>query len=242
MQPPRWSYDGLFLAYADDCFDREPRVAQIRVATATGDAELELTDYSSLNHLSRQPWSPNLENSEQLTFISDRDGDNDVYVMNSDGTGVTQITTDSDAQFEAVWSPTGTSIAYTTQVIQPSGDSQTSVMKIDPNGANETTVVTGSPHATEPLWSPDGTRMVVTRGTRLGAPTAVVVDADGSNEITVGKGFDSVDAAWAPTSSALLFAIGDLVRVRFTADGVATKTVLESKAPEIAVDWQAIPN
>lgn len=242
LQPPRWSYDGLFLAYADDCFDREPRVAQIRVATVAGDAEIEVTDYASLNHLSHQPWSPNLEESSQLTFTSDRDGDNEVYVMNSDGTEVTQLTTDEDDQIEAVWSPSGGSIAYSTQVIEASGSARSSIMVIDPSGGAEETLVEGTPQVTEPLWSPDGSRIAVTRRTRMGAPTAVVVDAAGTSEVTLGQGLQTASAAWAPNSNALVFAEGDVVRLRLTEHGVVKKRLTSTKAFESGVDWQALPN
>ena len=50
LQAPSWSPDGLFLAYTSDCFDAEPRVAQLRVAAADGSSEAQLTDYSSLDH------------------------------------------------------------------------------------------------------------------------------------------------------------------------------------------------
>lgn len=241
LQQPRWSYDGLFLAYADDCFDREPRVAQLRVATVAGDAEIAVTDYSSLNGFSRQPWSPNLEESSQLTFTSDRDGDHDVYVMDSDGSNVTQLTTDDDDQFDAIWSPTGGSIAYSEQVIQPSGAPRSALWVTDPSGASEEVVIDGTPLVTEPLWSPDGSRIAVTRRTRFGAPTAVVVDAAGSSEVTIGD-FQTVDGAWAPNSNALVFAQGDLVKVRLTEHGVIKKRLTSTKAFEYGVDWQAIPN
>jgi dipeptidyl aminopeptidase/acylaminoacyl peptidase len=48
----------------------------------------------------------------RIVFVSDRDGDGDVYVMNADGSDVTQLTdTPLHEQFPS-WSPDGTHVAF----------------------------------------------------------------------------------------------------------------------------------
>jgi Tol biopolymer transport system component len=48
-------------------------------------------------------WSPD---GSQIAFASDRDGDNDVYVINSDGSGLAvNITNNTANDFEVSWSP-----------------------------------------------------------------------------------------------------------------------------------------
>src|SRR5437016_10078760 len=46
----------------------------------------------------------------RIAFHSNRDGDFDIYVMNADGTGVTQVTHNTINDFDPIWSSTGEQI------------------------------------------------------------------------------------------------------------------------------------
>lgn len=242
LNRPSWSYDGLFLAYADDCFDQQPRVAQLRVATADGSAAMDLTDYSSMNHFGVQPWSPSLEESAQLAFVSDRDGDPEVYVMFSDGTEPVALTEDDDEQISAGWSPDGSSILFTTQAIDEQGDPFNSIWLIEPQGGVPSLLVEGTPHATEPLWSPDGSMVLFTRRDYYGAPTAAIVEVQSAQEIEVGAGLSSADSDWAPAGNAIVFSKnGKIVRYRLS-DGTLRKlTTTRAPAYDTAPAWQPKP-
>jgi Tol biopolymer transport system component len=48
----------------------------------------------------------------KIAFMSDRDGDYEIFVMNADGTGVTQLTDNNDGDGGSVWSPNGNKIAF----------------------------------------------------------------------------------------------------------------------------------
>jgi TolB protein len=237
---PTWSYDGSWLAYVDDCFDQTPRVAQIRLASPDGSTALDLTDYGSFNHLGLQPWSPNLEESLQLTFTSDRDGDLEVFVMNSDGTGVTQLTDDTVDQFDAAWSPAGTSIAFSTQTEPEPNVAENSIYTISPGGGEPVLVVQGDPHALDAIWSPDGSRLLFNRRTAFGEPTAGIVDADGTDETVLSR-YDAVQAAWAPNSMSILFVKnGNVTRV--DDEGALIKRLTSSPAFDFGPSWEARPS
>src|SRR5262249_5331541 len=47
----------------------------------------------------------------RIAWISDRDGDPDLYVAYADGTNVVELTHNSAAESSPIWSPDGTSIA-----------------------------------------------------------------------------------------------------------------------------------
>ena len=49
--------------------------------------------------------------SGRIAFVSDRDGDNEIYVMDADGTGVVQLTENDSDDRDPVWSPDGSRIA-----------------------------------------------------------------------------------------------------------------------------------
>jgi TolB protein len=45
-------------------------------------------------------------------FTSDRDGDDEIYVMNADGSNQRQLTDDDTTNWWLAWSPDGTKIAF----------------------------------------------------------------------------------------------------------------------------------
>ena len=57
-------------------------------------------------------WSPN---GEQIVFVSDRDGDDDLYVMDADGRRVRRVFRKSAYRTEPTWSPDGETIAFHAQ-------------------------------------------------------------------------------------------------------------------------------
>ena len=58
----------------------------------------------------RQPaWSPD---GGRIAFASDRDENDEIYVMNADGAGQTRLTNTSSDEGLPAWSPYGTRIAF----------------------------------------------------------------------------------------------------------------------------------
>ena len=45
-------------------------------------------------------WSPD---GKKIAFVSGRDGNNEIYVMNADGTGVTRLTKDPGEDLDPTW-------------------------------------------------------------------------------------------------------------------------------------------
>jgi Tol biopolymer transport system component len=54
-------------------------------------------------------WSPN---GQKVAFYSDRNGNNDLYVVNRDGSGLIQLTWDKSADSAPSWSPDGTQLVF----------------------------------------------------------------------------------------------------------------------------------
>jgi TolB protein len=70
-------------------------------------------------------WSPD---GKQIAFNSDRDGDDEVFVMDADGTNVRQLTANDDWDSDPAWSPDGKQIAFESDRY---GDSEIFVMDAD---------------------------------------------------------------------------------------------------------------
>jgi dipeptidyl aminopeptidase/acylaminoacyl peptidase len=48
----------------------------------------------------------------RIAFVSSRDGNAEIYVMNADGTGLTRLTNDPAADFDPAWSSDGSRLAF----------------------------------------------------------------------------------------------------------------------------------
>jgi TolB protein len=85
----------------------------------------------------------------RIAFVSQRDGDSEIYVMNRDGSNVRRLTNNSAIDSTPTWSPTGTQIAFTSG---RSGAAQIWVM--DADGLNVRRVSYGESSADKATWSP----------------------------------------------------------------------------------------
>ena len=67
---------------------------------ADGSGETRITDNQADD---RYPtWSPD---GLRIAFVSDRDGNREIYVMNTDGGDQTRLTNNPDSDFAPAWSP-----------------------------------------------------------------------------------------------------------------------------------------
>ncbi|TML32876.1 MAG: hypothetical protein E6G24_09175, partial [Actinobacteria bacterium] len=98
---PAWSPDGTRIAFdSTRPYTASAYAHHIWVMNRDGSDPVQLTDDSStLNHVGADPdWSPD---GARITF----DDSGDVYTMNSDGTGVTRLTTDAVRDWDPMFSP-----------------------------------------------------------------------------------------------------------------------------------------
>lgn len=120
----------------------------------------------------------------------------DIWVMNADGTGATNLTDTSDLdEFDPVWSPDGTRIAY----ISDSFVRNLSVMNADGTGA--TSVAAG---ALSPSWSPDGTSVAVLKERPEASPALVIIDlATGAETLVTDQA--TMEPVWSPDGAKFAF-------------------------------------
>src|SRR5207248_3750143 len=116
--------------------------AAVVVINADGSGERVLADNGFPG-----AWSPD---GGQIAF--NRNGD--VYVMNVDGSGVTQLTHDGTASPTA-WSPNGQQIAF---ISTRDGDEETYVMNAEGSRVTRPTPNTAPDPARRPGWATDATR------------------------------------------------------------------------------------
>jgi Tol biopolymer transport system component len=188
---PAWSPDGKLIAYN--------RNDGIYVVNTDGSNAHNISSPSQ--NVSDMPdqspvWSPN---SQQIAFRSTRDGIEQVYVVNVDGSGLTRL---SDLKFHnamdrvIVWSPDGTQLAFTARANSNPQSGQ--VMLVNADGSNLHRLAQGINGQTNPSWSKNG-RLAFEVDLSQSQQNVYVVDATGGNlrNLTISPPSDT-EPIWQP--------------------------------------------
>ena len=92
--------------------------------------------------------------TKKIAFTSNRDGNNEIYIMNPDGTGQTNLTQHGASDVQPAWSPTGEQVLFASN-----RDGKHDLYLIDADGANVQKVFDDLKVRTAPAWAPDGERI-----------------------------------------------------------------------------------
>ena len=148
-------------------------------------------------------WSPD---GSRIAFTSNRDGNDEVYSINADGTGATRLTDSFVDNWYPAWSPDGARIAFSSVPDDQGGEIY--VMNADGTGVTRLTHLTGTPpnlySATAPAWSPDGARIAFTGTDWVFDSEIYTMNADGTG-VTRLTDDGGRDAAWSPDGAKVAF-------------------------------------
>ena len=145
----------------------------------------------NLTNDSADDWSPSWSpDGRHIAFVSDRDGNEEIYVMGSDGTNPRNLTDHSAEDRLPSWSPDGRHIAF---VSDRDGNEEIYVMGSD--GTNPRRLTDHSAEDRLPSWSPDG-RHIAFVSDRDGNEEIYVMGSDGTNPRRL-----TTDGGWLPSWS-----------------------------------------
>jgi len=221
---PCWSPDGTKIAFET----YRDGNGEIYVMNADGTGQTNLTN--NLDWDGWPSWSPD---GTKIAFETNRDADmvpltvdpkfhppinREIYVMNADGSGQTNLTNNPDWDGWASWSPDGTKIAFHRTL---GGGGGMYVEGIDPqvsfDGENREIYVmnangTGQVNLTNnfgwdgmPIWSPNGAKIAF-KSDRDGNDEIYVMNPDGSGQsrLTSNSAVDS-SPSWSPDGAKIAF-------------------------------------
>ncbi len=108
---PDYSIDGKMLVFSrSSALSATPATASLFTMQAIpGAAAMKLTKAITGLGDRAAAWSPD---NRQIAFYSDRAGNNDIYVINRDGSSLTRLTSSTASELEPTWSPDGHALAY----------------------------------------------------------------------------------------------------------------------------------
>jgi dipeptidyl aminopeptidase/acylaminoacyl peptidase len=215
---PAWSPDGTRLAYYED--------GSIATIKPDGTEHHQFYEQSFDQY---PTWSPD---GTRIAYVSDIPGSpDDLWVMNSDGTGRTQLTFSGGIR-EPAWSPDGAQIAFTLG---------NEIYLIGADGGNVTNL-TSSPAVDEvPSWSPDATRIAFSTN-RDGNFEIYTMNRDGSGlERVTSNSVPDSSPAWSPDGTRIAFERDFHIWTMNAAGGAETQVTTSFNSCHRHPDWQPLP-
>jgi Tol biopolymer transport system component len=127
------------------------------------------------------------------------DNTGDIYTMNPDGNGQTNLTSNAWNDFDPTWSPDGRKMAFTTN--RDGDHSSYAAYTMNPDGTSPARITDGRVSG----WSPDGTRLLIT-DTADGDSEIYTVNADGTGRRRLtDNSFNDLKPVWSPDGRRIVF-------------------------------------
>jgi Tol biopolymer transport system component len=133
---------------------------------------------------------------DRIAFASDRSGNFEIYVMNADGSGVTNLSNHAANDLFPAWSPDGKRIAFA----RGSGLAR-ELYVMDRDGANQTRLTFNSVADVQPVWSPSGRELAFVRFGTDGNRDIYVMRSEpnaAARQVTADAALFDILPDWAP--------------------------------------------
>jgi TolB protein len=250
---PAVSPDGSRIAFSRD---GQIWVMKAGGMNANGTGATRITSTSTAK--TDPTWSPDGTRIAYVanSFDVDQQTDLEIWVINADGSGRTQLTDNTvGIDDQPAWSPDGTQIAF---VSARTGDNNRNIYVMDANGDNQTDITQDSPyenttyqgHDDDPSWSPDGLTIAYTHTfapNASGVPNIWTMTATGGGKDNLqnDQNTSGSQPAWSPDGNRIAF-VGaedtnrDIYRIDANGANQAPFETEGNPAHDISPDWQPV--
>ena len=160
-------------------------------------------------------WSPD---GSRIAFMGSGAESYEVTIMNANGTGRTQLTSNRIAEEEPAWSPDGSRLAFAAKDPEDStaSDLEIWVINTDGSGLTQLTNTANNVRDTDPAWSPDGDRIAFLSEGRPGQTNSdiYVMDTNPATDDAINLTDDTTqpvyqnndeDPSWSPDGSHITY-------------------------------------
>ena len=89
----------------------------------------------------------------KIAFISNRDSNHEIYIIDADGSGLERLTDNSSVDSSPAWSPDGSRIAFFSN-----RDGAVDIYVVNVDGSGQTRLTNNPADDFYPVWSPAGRR------------------------------------------------------------------------------------
>jgi TolB protein len=136
----------------------------------------------------------------KIAFESDRDGNQEIYLVNADGTNLSRLTNNPSADVFPAWSPNGAQLVFSSD---RNGNPNIYIVNTDGSGLRQ--ITKGKFQDALPTWSPDG-KQIAFVSNRSGSDEIYVMNVDGS-EVTQLSHDSGLDAfpSWSPDGTRIAY-------------------------------------
>jgi RHS repeat-associated protein len=137
---------------------------------------------------------------EKIAFSSSRDGNYEIYVMDTDGSNQVNLTNSPADDELPIWSRDGSKMAF-----RSTRDGNYEIYVMNADGTNLTRLTNHPGTDTPRGWSPDGTKILFSSD-RDGNPEVYVMNADGTNQTNLTNNpTPDGGAVWSPDGTKIAF-------------------------------------
>ena len=138
----------------------------------------------------------------KIVFYSLRDGNTEIYTMDSDGTNQTRLTFNKARDGVPAWSPNGQQIVFRSY---RDGERNAEIYVMDADGGNQRRLTHHPGIDTQPDWSPDGSQIAFSSRRDGNGRNIFVMDANGGNVRQVTRMDFASRPYWSPDGKRILF-------------------------------------
>jgi TolB protein len=137
----------------------------------------------------------------RIAFMSTRDGNGEIYVINADGTGLRRITNNPEDDATPTWSPSGQQIAFTSN-----RSGRPTIYIVNADGTGQPRAISTDPEADRPTWSPAPfNEIAFTAKTGTWYDIKVYDVASGTSRVLTDGRASNESPAFSPTGRHLAF-------------------------------------